>query len=176
MTVRAWGVGLLVALVGGVAAAEPPTGGLPGLEQELGSTGKIGVYAPRVSTQIAPAAPEADSAGLVPPPPVEREATSDRTDRTAILSEEELRKTDPPVAGCRVEVARRRQIAVEKLAAKQVIVRFTVLADGRVRDAETVSAQETDLEVAACAKRVLSEWLFAKHAGAPVKARRTYKF
>ncbi len=93
-----------------------------------------------------------------------------------MLSEEELRRTDAPVEGCRVEVARRRQVALEKLAAKEVVVRFTVQPDGRVRNAETVSAPATDLEIAACAKRVLSEWMFAKHPGPAITARRTYNF
>ena len=44
-------------------------------------------------------------------------------------------------------------------------MRFNVEADGHVRNAEAVSAIDTDLGIAACAKRVLSEWVFAKHPG-----------
>jgi outer membrane biosynthesis protein TonB len=73
-------------------------------------------------------------------------------------------------------VARRRQIPPGKLAAKEVVLRFTVEPDGRVRDAEAVSAPDTDLEVAACAKRVLSEWVFARHHGDAIAVQRTYRF
>jgi len=94
----------------------------------------------------------------------------------AALSEEEMRRTEAPVNACRVEVARRRQISPQKVAADQVIVRFTVEPNGRVRNAETISAPATDLEIAACAKRVLSEWLFAKHARGQITLQRTYHF
>ena len=55
-------------------------------------------------------------------------------------------------------------------------MRFNVEADGRVRDAEAVSAPGTDSQIAACAKRVLSEWVFAKHAGDAIAVERTYRF
>jgi hypothetical protein len=45
-----------------------------------------------------------------------------------------------------------------------------------VRDAEALSADGTDLEVAACAKRVLSEWVFAKRAQGGTVVERTYRF
>ena len=53
--------------------------------------------------------------------------------------------------------------------------RFTVEQSGHVRDAEAVSATDTDLEVAACAKRVLSEWVFARHASGEVTVERAYR-
>ena len=53
---------------------------------------------------------------------------------------------------------------------------FTVQANGHVREAEAVSAAGTDLEIAACAKRVVSEWVFAKHTGRDIAAQRTYRF
>ena len=87
-----------------------------------------------------------------------------------------MQRTEAPVNACRVEVARRRQIPPKKVAAEQVIVRFTVEPNGRVRNAETISAPATDLEIAACAKRVLSEWLFAKHARGVITLERTYHF
>jgi hypothetical protein len=175
MTVRGWGLGLMFVVMGGAASAEP-SGGLGGLNQQLGSTGKIGAYSPQAPSSIQPAVVEPDSAARVPELPGERSAAPERTEPPAVLSEEEVRRTDTPVSACRVEVARRRQIQPQKLAAKEVIVRFTVEPDGRVRNAETVAAPATDLEIAACAKRVLSEWAFAKHTRGEITVERTYRF
>src|SRR5262249_5308672 len=109
--------------------------------------------------------------------PAERPAVPDRpAEPQAVLSEEEMRRTEAPVSACRVEVARRRQIAPKKVGANQVIVRLTGEANGRVRHAHAVSAPANDLAIAACAKRVLSEWLFAKHARGELTLERTYHF
>jgi hypothetical protein len=180
MMARGWGLGLMVMMMmGGVALAEPATTALPGLDQEMGSTGKVGVYAPHASTetQIEPAQVAPDTTARVPQLPAERPAVPDHpSEPPAALSEEEMRRTEAPVNACRVEVARRRQISPQKVPADQVIVRFTVEPNGRVRNAETISAPATDLEIAACAKRVLSEWLFAKHARGQITLQRTYHF
>jgi outer membrane biosynthesis protein TonB len=177
MTLSAWGLGLMVVMMGGAVSAEPAASGLAALDQALGSTGKVGTYTPHAASSIEPAPIAPDSAARVPELPTERAvAPSDRTEQPAVLSEEEVRRTEAPVNACRIEVARRRQISPQKLPARQVIVRFTVEPNGRVRDAETISAPATDLEIAACAKRVLSEWLFAKHARGEITLERTYQF
>jgi hypothetical protein len=92
------------------------------------------------------------------------------------VSELDVRPTDDAVAACRIEVARRRHLPPAKIAAESVVVRFTIERSGRVRDAEALSAAGTDLEVAACAKRVLSEWKFAKRARDGIVVERTYRF
>jgi hypothetical protein len=177
MKVGSWGLGLMMMVLGGVALAEPAATALPGLDQEMGSTGKVGVYAPHASTQIEPAQVAPTPAARVPELPAERSAVADApAEPPAVLSEEEMQRTEAPVNACRVEVARRRQIAPKKVAADQVIVRFTVEPNGRVRNAETIAAPATDLEIAACAKRVLSEWLFAKHGHGQITLERTYHF
>ena len=177
MTARWVLLGVMIGAVAGYASAEPAPTGLGALDQELGSTGKVGAYTPPAASRIEPAPVEPDIAARVPELSAERPAIPDRpSEPAAVLSEEEMRRTEAPVNACRVEVARRRQISPQKVAANQVIVRFTVEPNGRVRDAETVSAPATDLEIAACAKRVLSEWLFAKHANGVVTLERTYHF
>jgi hypothetical protein len=177
MAVRAWTIGVMVVLMGGAVSAEPAPTGLGAFDQELGSTGKVGTYAPPAASRIAPAPVEPDTAARAPELPGERPAVSERTtEQPAVLSEEEVRRTEAPVSACRVEVARRRQVSPQKVAANQVIVRFTVEPNGRVRDAESIAAPATDLEIAACAKRVLSEWLFAKHARGEITLEWTYHF
>jgi hypothetical protein len=180
MTVRDLflGVGLVIGAAAGVASAEQPAAtGLAGLNEQLNSTGRIGGYAPPPPAQIAPASSGDDSAPrALELPSVDRPEAAEGPNQPRGLAEEELLQTDPPVSACRVEIARRKQIAPQKVAAREVLLRFTVEPNGRVRDAEAVAAPGTDLEVAACAKRVLSEWLFAKHAAGLIAVRRTYRF
>jgi hypothetical protein len=163
------------------ASAEPTATGLAGLDDQLNATGRIGAYAPRSSSQIAPGiAPptsEHDSASRgLQPVSTDRPSLGEPRDRRGSLAEEEFIPTEAPVTSCRTEVARRRQVSPKRLAAKEVVLRFNVEADGHVRNAEAVSAPDTDLEIAACAKRVLSEWVFAKHAGEAIAVERTYRF
>jgi hypothetical protein len=86
------------------------------------------------------------------------------------------------LAACRIEVARRRRVPPAHVAAGTVTLRWTVQPDGHVRNAEAVGAVDTDLEVAACAKRVMSEWVFDRAkpgtdaAAHPVTVQATYKF
>jgi hypothetical protein len=172
------GVGLVIGAAAGFASADQPAAtGLAGLNEQLNSTGRIGGYAPPPPAQIAPAASENDTAPrALELRSVDRLEAADRPTQTEGLAEEELLRTEPPVSACRVEVARRKQITPQKVAANEVLLRFTVEPDGRVRDAEAVAAPGTDLEVAACAKRVLSEWLFAKHPRGLIAVKRTYRF
>jgi hypothetical protein len=173
-------LGVMLEAAAGHASAESATTGLAGLTDQLSSTGRIGVYTPQPPGQIAPAIAtpmsERDSASRALQPISTDHGGNDPVDRRGSLAEEEFAPTEAPVTACRLEVARRRQVSPRKLAAKEVVLRFDVEPDGHVRDAEAVSAPETDLEIAACAKRVLSEWVFAKHAGNPVVVERTYRF
>jgi len=174
-------LGVMIGAAAGYASAEPAATGLAGLDQKLSSTGRIGAYAPQSAGQIAPgSAPptsESDSASrALQPVSTERTILKVPADRRGGLAEEEFTPTDGPVIACRVEVARRRQVAPKKLTAKEVVLRFDVQADGHVRNAEAISALDTDLEIAACAKRVLSDWVFAKHPGEPIAVERTYRF
>jgi hypothetical protein len=90
--------------------------------------------------------------------------------------EPEYRRAEPRLQQCRIEVARRRRVPPARVAAKSVTLRWTIEPSGRVHDAEALLAPETDIEVAACAKRVISEWVFAKQAGGPQTVEWTYTF
>ena len=96
-----------------------------------------------------------------------------RADQTV---EAEYLLAQPQLAQCRIEVARRRQVAPARVRAESVTLRWTIDRAGTVHDAEAVSAADTDLEVAACAKRVMSDWIFAKRADGPLTVEWTYKF
>ena len=156
-------------------SAELASSGLTGLGDQLSATGRIGVYVPEAPVHIAPATEESDAPRELRAPVVIAQAHTDRPSPNE-LAEEELLPTDRAVRGCRVEIARRRQIEPDKVAAKAVVVRFSIDRDGHVREAEALFAPDTDLEVAACAKRVISEWTFAKRPRSAVNVERTYRF
>jgi hypothetical protein len=90
--------------------------------------------------------------------------------------EAEYRRAEPRLQQCRIEVARRRRVAPSRVAAKSVTLRWTIEPSGRVHDAEALLAPQTDHEVAACAKRVITEWTFAKQTGGPQTIEWTYTF
>jgi hypothetical protein len=159
--------------------------GLAGLDAQLNGTGRIGTFTPHAA-QIAPASPDAGApAGTAGgardalPAMARVNGNSDDNDARSAQPTDggaEVRPTDDAVASCRIEIARRRQVPPAKVAAESVVVRFTIERSGRVRNAEALSATGTDLEVAACAKRVLSEWVFAKRVKDRTVVERTYRF
>ena len=171
------GVGLVagaaVYQLRGIAHGE----GLAGLDAQLTGTGRIGTLAPDLG-HIAPAS----DAGVPPardPAPANIRIDDEAAGRAARAGDRgnwEVGLTEAKVAACHVEVARRRQLPPAKIAAGTVVLRFTIEKSGRVRDAEALSADGTDLEVAACAKRVLSEWVFAKRTQGGMVVERTYRF
>jgi outer membrane biosynthesis protein TonB len=171
---------ILVAAAGAAVSARAQADGLAGLDAELNATGRIGTYTPE-PTRIAPATPDAGA----PASPRERAPTTARSDDNAappraratdLKTDAEVQPTDGAVASCRIEVARRRRVTPAAVAAGTVVLRFTIERSGRVRNAEALSAEGTDLEVAACAKRVISDWVFAKRPQGAAVVQRTYRF
>jgi len=175
-TLRWLVVGVFLGLAATAGSTELASSGLSGLSEQLSATGRNGVYVPKAPVQIAPAAEGGDAPRELPSPIVSAEPRPPRPSRPDDLVEEELLPTDRAVRGCRVEIARRRQIQPDKVAAKEVVVRFSIDPDGRVRDAEALFAPETDLEIAACAKRVITQWTFAKRPSSALNVERTYRF
>jgi hypothetical protein len=165
-----------VFVLGWFAIATPSAGadGLAGLDAQLNGTGRIGVMTPRLQTQVA-AGPSGDVARGEMPIAARNDDLSVLPAQTEALGEAELKQTEVRVGACRVEVARRRQVPPSKVAAGTVRLRFVVEPNGRVHDAEAVSAAGTDHEVAACAKRILSDWAFGKHSGTAVLVERNYQ-
>jgi hypothetical protein len=191
MTKRAGGLVTGVAMAAAAAAAmiisaPADADGLPGLDAKLQGTGRIGTPPTQAPGRLTASSPDAGAAEGTRDP---RQALVRIEDDTAAAEASksgnrpdaadtaELQHTDGAVAACRIEVARRRRLPPSKVAAGSVVLRFTIERTGRVREAEALSAIDTDLEVAACAKRVLSEWTFTKRMrDAAVVVERTYRF
>jgi len=170
-------IGMVVWVAAGSARADNPQGGLTGLDTAMNGTGRVGALSPGSGAQIgASRIPDGQGLGNGPKvAPASAGGEEHTAPRAADLSELDYRQTERPVANCRIEVARRRRVVPDQVSAGTVVLRFTVEPSGRVRGAEAVWAANTDLEVAACAKRVLSEWTFAKHASGDIQAEHTYR-
>jgi hypothetical protein len=179
---------LLLGVVAGAAGSARAAWaeGLAGLDAKLRDTGRIATLTPPSTAPIQAAAPDGGATDRARDPRralvrIEADDTAAESARTpaapSAADEQDLRRTEGAVADCRVEVARRRRVRPSKVAAGSVRLRFTIETSGRVREAEALSTVDTDLEVAACAKRVLSDWRFPRHAGdVEVVVERTYSF
>jgi hypothetical protein len=158
--------------------------GLAGLDAKLRETGRVGTP-PSQAGGIPATTPDAGAPERARDPrqalvriedAAAAQAAAAVATKPTVADEEELQQTDSAVAACHIEVARRRRVPPAKIAAGSVVVRFTIEKSGRVREAEALSALDTDLEVAACAKRVLSQWTFTKRAREALVVERTYRF
>lgn len=118
----------------------------------------------------------ATAAEQLPERAVPQVATTEQRLHVGTIAEDEYRRVEPRVHDCRIEIARRRHVPASRVAAKAVTLRWTIEPSGRVRDAEALLAPKTDTEVAACAKRVISESVFGKQAGGPQTVEWTYTF
>jgi len=182
--------GLLMAAVIAAAmsgSARARAEGLSGLDAKLNATGRVGTFAPQTGG-IPAATPDAGAAEKSRDPrraltrleddsaATEAAARAPGAPAPTAADDVELERTDGAVAACRIEVARRRRVPPAKVAAGTVVLRFTIEKSGQVREAEALSAVDTDLEVAACAKRVLSGWTFTKRARDPLVVERSYRF
>jgi hypothetical protein len=168
------GLGVVVLGLGGVLAQASE---LRGLDRQRPSIA-IGEL-PKLGSVSAAGTGGVTERRIVPATPgggTEVSASSAFSSRTSPAIESEYHRAEPRLAECRIEVARRRRVLPSRVAAEEVTLRWTIEQSGRVRDAEAVTAAHTDLEVAACAKRVISDWRFNELPGGPVTVEWTYRF
>ena len=80
------------------------------------------------------------------------------------------------IGGCRVEVARAKQIKPPQVVADQILLRWTIEPDGSIGATEIVAIAPVDLAIMDCAKRVMSQWTFSRPRGGPMAVERHFKF
>jgi hypothetical protein len=66
---------------------------------------------------------------------------------------------------CRLEIAADRRVQLKRVAAGQVLLRWTVQPGGGVAGAEAVAQRSTDPDVLSCAKRKMESWVFVRAPG-----------
>jgi len=80
------------------------------------------------------------------------------------------------IAGCRVEVARAKQVTPPQIVADEILLRWTIDSDGSISSTEVVAIAPVDMGVMDCAKRTMSQWTFSRPRGGPVTVERKFKF
>jgi len=80
------------------------------------------------------------------------------------------------VAGCRVEVARAKQLKPAEIVADTLLLRWIIERDGSIGSTDVVAIQPVDLDVMDCAKRVMSQWTFTRPRGGPMTVERRFTF
>jgi hypothetical protein len=80
------------------------------------------------------------------------------------------------IAGCRVDVARAKQVMPAQIVADKLLLRWTIEPDGSTGATDVVAIQPVDLGIMDCAKRVMSQWTFTRPRGGPLTVERPYSF
>jgi hypothetical protein len=163
------------------ASPPPPPGLISG--PSLYETGKIGMvpesaptptpipaelqWAGNSEKSIKPVA--ADIADAPPPRPPEGAIDATR------LSQE-IQANFETLENCRVDVARARQVELSKVAADQLLLRWTIMPSGLTGSTEVVAARPVDLDLMDCVKAAMSRWTFTRPRGGAVHVERAFTF
>jgi hypothetical protein len=155
--------------------AHAQTSGLNGLDPDR--TGRIAnvpvahqgaTIAPAVlrQSQEAPVAPAATVA-LAPPPPG---VIDDK------LLDGEIATRFEPLALCRIDVARSKQLRAEEVEADRLTLRWTIEPTGKVSAAEVIGTTAVDADVLDCVKHQMTAWTFSRPSGGPLPVERAFRF
>jgi len=98
--------------------------------------------------------------GVIPPRILEREIAEHFTE----------------IGGCRVEVARVKQVTPTQVVADRLLLRWIIEPDGSIGATDVVAVSPVDLAVMDCAKRVMSQWKFTAPRGGSMTVERDYAF
>jgi hypothetical protein len=76
---------------------------------------------------------------------------------------------------CRIEVARRKQVAPSEVVASPLTLRWTILPSGGVASTAVIASAADDGELADCLKKQMVSWVFSRPSGGPVSVERTFE-
>jgi hypothetical protein len=80
------------------------------------------------------------------------------------------------IGGCRVEVARMKQVTPAQIVADKILLRWIIEPDGSTGSTDVVAILPVDLGIMDCAKRVMSQWTFTRPRGGPMTVERRFTF
>jgi hypothetical protein len=90
--------------------------------------------------------------------------------------EREIAERFTDIWGCRVEVARLRQVTPNQIVADRLLLRWIIERDGSTGPTDVVATEPVDLAVMDCAKRVMSQWKFTRPRGGSLAVERPFTF
>ncbi|HET6284580.1 MAG TPA: AgmX/PglI C-terminal domain-containing protein [Polyangia bacterium] len=144
----------------------------------LRESGRIGAMFPQGSGEI-----QRDDLGVPAETAIQRVAVVDRrsagADGAGVIDEavfdREVQARFSSAQDCRLEVARRKQVAPSAVVAEPLILRWTILPSGSVVSTAVVSSTLDDAELVDCLKKQMVSWVFTRPHGGPVSVERTFK-
>jgi len=80
------------------------------------------------------------------------------------------------VENCRVEVARVKRVALSKVVADELLLRWTIEPSGSTSSTEVVATARADLDLMDCVKSVMSRWSFTRPRGGAIHVERPFTF
>jgi hypothetical protein len=81
-----------------------------------------------------------------------------------------------PLALCRIDVARNKQLRAEDVEADRLTLRWTIEPTGKVTATEVVGTTAVDADVLHCVKQQMLGWTFSRPSGGPLPVERVYQF
>lgn len=77
---------------------------------------------------------------------------------------------------CKSDVARRKRVAVSTITGTQLLLRWTILPNGRVADTQVVATAPADSRLIDCVKERMSTWSFRPAQGGAARIERKFTF
>lgn len=144
----------------GVSPDSAPSPAPTPVPQELQWAGNGEKSIKPVAADIADAPPPRPPEGVIPPARLNREIAT----------------YFEALEDCRLDVARAKQVAVGKVTADQLLLRWTIEPSGETGPTEVVATTSTDLDVMDCVKEAMSLWTFTPPRGGAVHVERPFAF
>jgi hypothetical protein len=146
----------------------------------LGETGRVGAMTPEASSSgIAggkemaaqpekDVAPAAEGLGVEPPRP------TGTIDQARLTREIDTYLTS--LDDCRINVARIKQVLPSGVVASSLMLRWTILPNGRTSMTEVVATSPNDTALMNCVKAAMAQWTFTAPRGGSVPVERPFAF
>ena len=81
-----------------------------------------------------------------------------------------------PLAECRIDVARTKQLRAEDVEADRLTLRWIIQPTGKVTATEVVGTTAVDPDVLHCVKQQMLGWTFSRPSGGPLPIERVFQF
>jgi hypothetical protein len=81
-----------------------------------------------------------------------------------------------PLALCRIDVARSKQLRAEEVEADRLTLRWTIEPTGKATATEVVATTPVDADVLHCVKHQMTTWTFSRPSGGPLPVERVFSF
>ena len=176
------------AAVGPGDAVLPPTGTRPTSPTELGrgpslyETGRIGnaaVSEPGVPTNRGAERGTPREMAVQAKQPDRHDGATPAT-YAGVVDQKVLDREIAPrfrlLGDCKAEVAHRKRVATSTITGSRLVLRWTILPDGRVTDTQVVATSPADPRLVDCIKERMSGWSFRPGKGGSARVERKFSF